>query len=332
MQEIVPAITAVAGYVPEDVLTNFDLEKMVDTNDEWIRTRTGIIERRILKGDNKGTSVMATKVLTQLLEKRNLAPEKLDAVIIATVTPDYIFPTTANIVAYNAGAINAFSYDILAACSGFLYALETGASYIRTGRYKHVAVIGADKMSAIVDYTDRNTCILFGDGAAGVLLEASDNEYGIKDTILKSDGRGQDYLYMKGGGSVNPSSHETVNNGMHYIYQDGKTVFKFAVTRMADVAVEIMERNNLKSEEISYLIPHQANKRIIDATANRMGLGPEKVTVNIERYGNTTGATIPLCLWEWEKKFNKGDNLILAAFGGGFTWGAVYLQWAYDQA
>lgn len=331
MQEIIPAITAVAGYVPEDVLTNFDLEKMVETNDEWIRTRTGIVERRILKGEKKGTSVMATKVLKELLEKRNISPEKLDAVIIATVTPDYIFPTTANIVAYNVGAVNAFSYDILAACSGFLYAVETGASYIRSGRYKHVAVIGADKMSAIVDYTDRNTCILFGDGAGGVLLEASENGYGIKDTILRSDGAGQEYLYMKGGGSVNPSSHETVDNHMHYIYQDGKTVFKFAVTKMADVAEEILVRNNLKGDDISYLVPHQANKRIIDATAKRMGLGPDKVTLNIDRYGNTTGATIPLCLWEWEKKFKEGDNLVLAAFGGGFTWGAIYLQWAYNS-
>ncbi len=330
MQSIIPAVTAVAGYVPDDVLTNFDLEKMVDTSDEWIRTRTGIIERRILKGEKKGTSVMASEVLKQLLEKRNMQPEELDALIIATVTPDYIFPTTANITAYNAGAVNAFAYDMLAACSGFLYALETGANYISSGKYKNVAVIGADKMSAIVDYTDRNTCILFGDAAAGVLLEPSTNGMGIKDAILRSDGSGQEHLYMKGGGSVNPSSHKTVDDHMHYIYQDGKTVFKFAVTKMADVAYEIMEKNNLKSDDIAYLIPHQANKRIIDATANRMGLGPEKVTVNIDRYGNTTAATIPLCLWEWEKKFKKGDNLILAAFGGGFTWGAVYLQWAYD--
>lgn len=329
MQAIIPAVTAVSGYVPEDVLTNFDLEKMVDTSDEWIRSRTGIVERRILKGEKQGTSVMASKVLKQLLEKRNMAPEELDALIIATVTPDYIFPTTANIVAYNAGAVNAFAYDMLAACSGFLYALETGANYISSGKYKNVAVIGADKMSAIVDYTDRNTCILFGDAAAGVLLQPSDNGLGIQDTILRSDGSGQEYLYMKGGGSVNPPSHKTVDDHMHYIYQDGKSVFKFAVTKMADVAYEIMEKNNLKSEDIAYLIPHQANKRIIDATANRMGLGPEKVTVNIDKYGNTTAATIPLCIWEWEKKFKKGDNLILAAFGGGFTWGAVYLKWAY---
>ncbi len=329
MQDIIPAISAVAGYVPDYIMTNHELEKMVDTNDEWIRTRTGIKERRVLKGEGKGTSVMATEVLKQLLEKRNIEAKDIDAVIIATVTPDYLFPTTANIVANNVGAVNAFSYDLTAACSGFLFALETGANFIKSGKYKYIAVIGADKMSSIVNYKDRNTCILFGDGAGGVLLEASENEYGIKDSILRSDGSGGDYLYMKGGGSVNPPSHETVDNDMHYLFQDGKTVFKFAVTKMADVSVEIMNRNNLTGDDIAYLVPHQANKRIIDATANRMGIGDEKVTMNIDKYGNTTAATIPLCLWEWENKFKKGDNIILAAFGGGFTWGAVYLQWAY---
>jgi 3-oxoacyl-[acyl-carrier-protein] synthase-3 len=312
-------------------MTNHELEKMVETNDEWIQSRTGIKERRVLKGEGQGTSVMATEVLKQLLAKRNLDPAKLDAVIVATVTPDFLFPTTANLVADNVGAVNAFSYDLTAACSGFLYALETGTNLIRGGRYKYVAVIGGDKMSSIVNYKDRNTCILFGDGAGGVLLEASENEYGIRDAILRSDGGGREYLYMKGGGSVNPPSHYTVDNDMHYLFQDGKTVFKFAVTKMAEVSVEIMERNNLTSEDIAYLVPHQANKRIIDATASRMGIGPEKVTMNIERYGNTTAGTIPLCLWEWENKFKKGDNIILAAFGGGFTWGSVYLQWAYNS-
>jgi len=329
MSEVTPAITAVAGYVPEDILTNADLEKMVDTNDEWIRTRTGITERRILKGEGKGTSIMATEVLKQLLAKRGLDPKELDAVIVATVTPDFFFPTTSNIVAYNAGATNALSYDMMAACSGFLYALEAGANYIRSGRYKYVAVIGADKMSSITNYEDRNSCILFGDGAAGVLLEQSENGLGVIDAILRSDASGSEFLYMEGGGSVHPPSHDTVDKGMHYFWQDGKSVFKFAVTRMADVAVEIMDRNNLVGDDIAYLIPHQANKRIIDATANRMGIGPERVTLNISRYGNTTAATIPLCLWEWEDKFKKGDNLILAAFGGGFTWGAVYVTWAY---
>ena len=331
MEKVIPAISAVAGYVPEDILTNKDMEAMVETNDEWIRTRTGISERRILKGDQQGTSVMATKVLEQLLEKRGIGAEELDAVFIATVTPDFLFPTTSNIVATNVGAVNAFSFDLLAACSGFLYALETGANYLRSGNYKYVAVIGADKMSSIVNYKDRNSCILFGDGAGGVLLEKSTNGFGIHDSILRSDAKGAEYLYMKGGGSVNPPSHDTVDNNLHYLWQDGKTVFKFAVTNMADVAVEIMDRNNLKGDDISYLIPHQANKRIVDATANRMGIGAEKVTMNIERYGNTTAATIPLCMWEWENKFNEGDNLILAAFGGGFTWGSMYLQWAYNS-
>jgi len=329
MQLTLPAITTVAGYVPDYVLTNHELEQMVETNDEWIQTRTGIRERRILKGDQQGTSVMAVEVLKQLLERRGIGAEELDAILIATITPDYFFPTTANLVAHEVGAVNAFSYDMAAACSGFLYALETGANYVRSGRYKKVAVIGADKMSGITDYTDRNSCILFGDGAAGVLLEPSENEFGIVDAILRSDGGGRELIYIKGGGSVNPPTHQTVDKGLHYFYQDGKSVFKYAVTAMADVAVEIMNKNNLTGDDIAWLVPHQANKRIIDATANRMNIGPEKVTLNIDKYGNTTAATIPLCLWEWEKKFNKGDKIILAAFGGGFTWGSVYLQWAY---
>jgi 3-oxoacyl-[acyl-carrier-protein] synthase-3 len=329
MQVQLPAITAVAGYVPEYVMTNHELEQMVETSDEWIQTRTGIKERRILKGDQKGTSVMAVKVLRQLLDNRGIEPEQLDAIIVATITPDFFFPTTANLVAHEIGAVNAFSYDMAAACSGFLYALETASNYIRSGRYKKVAVIGADKMSGITDYTDRNSCILFGDGAAGVLVEPSDNGLGIQDAILRSDGVGKELIYIKGGGSVNPPTHATVDDGLHYFYQDGKSVFKYAVTAMADVAAEIMERNNLTGDDVAWLVPHQANKRIIDATANRMEIGPEKVTLNIEKYGNTTAATIPLCLWEWEKKFNKGDNIVLAAFGGGFTWGSVYLTWAY---
>ena len=254
---------------------------------------------------------------------------EVDAVIVATITPDYFFPTTANLVAYDAGAKNAFSFDMAAACSGFLYALETGANFIRSGNYKYIAVIGADKMSSITDYQDRNTCILFGDGAAGVLLEASDDDNGIIDTILRSDAVGKDMIYLKGGGSVNPPTHDTVDKGLHYFYQDGRNVFKYAVTSMADVAAEIMERNHLTGDDVAFLVPHQANKRIIDATAKRMNIGPEKVTLNINKYGNTTAATIPLCLWEWEDKFKKGDNLILAAFGGGFTWGSIYLKWAY---
>jgi 3-oxoacyl-[acyl-carrier-protein] synthase-3 len=327
--QITAAITAVAGFVPDYVLTNEELEKMVDTNDEWIQTRTGIKERRILRGEGQGTSVMATKVLEKLLTNRGIDAMELDGVIVATITPDYFFPTTANLVADNVGAKNAMSFDMAAACSGFLYALETGVNYIRSGMYKKIAVIGADKMSSITDYSDRNSCILFGDGAAGVLLEPNNEGLGIQDTILRSDGVGKDLIYIKGGGSAYGVSEDTIKKGYHYFYQDGKSVFKYAVNSMAGIAAEVMERNNLTGEDIAYLVPHQANKRIIDATANKMGVGPEKVTLNIERYGNTTAATIPLCLWEWEDKFKKGDNLILAAFGGGFTWGATYLKWAY---
>lgn len=329
MGSIVPGITAVGGYVPEYVLTNEELEKMVDTNDEWIMSRTGIKERRILKGDQMGTSVMAVKVLKQLLEKSNTDAKELDGVILATITPDYFFPTTANLIATEVGAVNAFSFDMAAACSGFVFALETGANYIRSGRYKKIAVIGADKMSGITDYTDRNSCILFGDGAAGVMLEPNAEGLGIYDTIMRSDAVGKELIYLKGGGSVNPPTHKTVDDGLHHFYQDGRSVFKYAVTSMADVAAEIMERNKLTGDDIAYLVPHQANKRIIDATANRMGVGPEKVMLNIQKYGNTTAATIPLCLFDYQDKLNKGDNLILAAFGGGFTWGSTYLKWAY---
>jgi len=329
MGMIVPAITAVGGYVPDYILTNRELEKMVDTNDEWITTRTGIKERRILKGEGKGTSVMAVKVLERLLEKSGTDPKDLDAVIMATITPDYFFPTTANLVATEVGAVNAFSFDMAAACSGFIYALETGANYIRSGNYKKIAVIGADKMSSITNYKDRNSCILFGDGAGGVLLEPNEEGLGIYDTILRSDAVGKELIYLKGGGSVNPPTHATIDAGLHNFYQDGKSVFKYAVTSMADVAAEIMVRNNLKGDDIAFLVPHQANKRIIDATANRMGVGPEKVMMNIQYYGNTTAATIPLCLWDYENQLKKGDNLILAAFGGGFTWGSMYLKWAY---
>ncbi len=329
--KITAAITAVGGYVPEDKLTNFDLEKMVDTSDEWIRTRSGIEERRILKGEGRGTSEMAAPAILNLCKKRGIEPSEIDCIIVATVTADMLFPATANIVSHKIGAINAFGFDVSAACSGFLYSLTLGTSMIESGRYKKVVVVGADKMSAIVDYTDRTTCILFGDAAGCVLLEPSQNEYGIKDSLLKSDGSGCDYLKMKAGGSAYPASIETVTNKEHIIYQEGKTVFKFAVKGMADVSAELLERNNLTGDDIAWLVPHQANLRIIDATAQRMGLPPEKVMINIQRYGNTTSATIPLCLWEWESQLKKGDKLVLAAFGGGFTWGATLVEWAYDS-
>lgn len=330
MPKIQAAITGVHGYVPEDVLTNKDLEKIVDTNDEWITTRTGIKRRHILKGENQGTSVMAVKAVEGLLKKTNTKAEDIDLVICATTTPDLVFPATANIISNKIGAVNAFGYDIQAACSGFLYALATGSQFIETGKYKKVVVIGADKMSSIVDYTDRATCIIFGDGAGAVLLEPTEEDFGIKDSILKSDGSGEPFLHMKAGGSRRPASEETVKNREHFAYQEGSTVFKFAVKNMADVAAQVMERNNLVADDVAYLVPHQANKRIIDATANRMGVSDEKVMLNIEEYGNTTSGTIPLCLFDYENKLKKGDNLILAAFGGGFTWGAIWVKWAYD--
>lgn len=330
MPKLTAAITAVGGYVPEYILTNAELEKMVDTNEEWIRTRTGVEERRILKGEGKGTSDMIAPAIIELCKKRNIQPTDIDCVIVATVTPDMVFPATANIVCNKIGAKNAWGFDLSAACSGFLYALTTGTSLIESGRYKKVVVVGADKMSAIVDYTDRSTCIIFGDGAGAVLLEPNDEGYGIKDSLLKSDGSGCTHLHMKAGGSLKPASKETVLAKEHFIYQEGQAVFKFAVKGMADVSAELMERNHLTADDINWLVPHQANLRIIDATANRIGLAKDKVMINIQRYGNTTAATIPLCLWDWEKQLKKGDSLILSSFGGGFTWGATWIKWAYD--
>jgi 3-oxoacyl-[acyl-carrier-protein] synthase-3 len=329
MNKIRAAITGVGGYVPDYILTNKELETIVDTTDEWITSRTGIKERRILKGENKGVSVMGIEAVKNMLAKTGTDPKEIDLIIFATVTPDLTFPATANIVASAIGATNAFSYDMAAACSGFIYALSTGASFIESGRYKKVIIIGGDKMSAILDYTDRTTCIIFGDGAGCVLLEPTTEDVGVVDSILKSDGSGETYLHMKAGGSRMPASHETVDKRFHYVYQEGSAVFKFAVTNMADVAAQVAERNHLTAENINWLVPHQANKRIIDATANRVGISEDKVMMNIEKYGNTTGGTIPLLLWDYEKKLKKGDNLILAAFGGGFTWGAVYVKWAY---
>lgn len=330
MEKIRAAITGIHAWVPEYRLDNFELSRMVDTSDEWIMQRVGIKERRILKGEGLGTSDMADKAVAGLLEKTNTSPDEVEILICATITPDMFFPSTANIISDKVGIKNAFSFDLSAACSGFLFALHTGASFIETGRYKKVVVVGADKMSSITDYTDRTTCPLFGDAAAAVLLEPSTEDVGVMDQILHVDGSGRKHLYIKAGGSLHPASHETIEAKEHFVFQEGQTVFKFAVTNMADVAAEIMAKNNLRPEDISYLVPHQANLRIIDATGRRMGLPPEKVMINIDRYGNTTAATIPLVLWEYEPKLKKGDNLILAAFGGGFTWGAIWLKWAYD--
>ena len=330
MDKLRAMVTGIHGYVPEYRLTNKELETLVDTNDEWIMSRTGIKERRILKGENQGTSVLGIGAVKGLLEKTGTDPLDVELIICATVTPDMPFPATANIIADKVGAKNSFSFDIGAACSGFLYALQLGAQFIQAGTHKKVVVVGADKMSAIVDYQDRTTCILFGDGAGAVLLEPTTEKMGVIDAILKADGSGENFLHMKAGGSRKPATLETIANREHYAYQEGATVFKFAVTNMADVSAEVMERNGLTGDDIAWLVPHQANKRIIDATANRMGVGPEKVMMNIERYGNITAATIPLCLWEYESQLKKGDNLILAAFGGGFTWGAIYLKWALD--
>ncbi len=327
------AITGVQGYVPDYVLTNQELETLVETSDEWITSRTGIKERRILKGEHQGTSVIGIHAVNGLLEKTGTSPDEIDLIICATVTPDMPFPATANIIADKVGAKNAFGYDLSAACSGFLFGLDTGAKYIESGAYKKVIVIGADKMSSIIDYSDRTTCIIFGDGGGAVLLEPTDTkeDIGIMDSILKVDGSGAPYLHMKAGGSAKPATAETVANREHFAYQEGSTVFKFAVTNMADVAAQIMQRNNLIPDDIRYLVPHQANKRIIDATAKRMGIGEDKVMMNIERYGNTTAGTLPLCLWDYESQLKKGDNLVLAAFGGGFTWGASWIKWAYDS-
>ncbi|MCE7055506.1 ketoacyl-ACP synthase III [Algoriphagus sp. AGSA1] len=330
MDKLRAMITGIQGYVPEYRLTNKELEKLVDTNDEWIVSRTGIKERRILKGEDQGTSVMGAEAVKGLLEKTGTDPLDVDLIICATVTPDMPFPATGNLIADMVGAKNSYSFDIGAACSGFLFALQMGSQFIQTGTHKKVVVVGADKMSSIVNYQDRTTCILFGDGAGAVLLEPTTEDLGIVDAILKSDGSGAPYLHMKAGGSRRPASHETVEAGEHFAYQEGSTVFKFAVTNMADVSAEIMEKNNLKGEDVAWLVPHQANLRIINATANRMGIGSDKVMMNIEKYGNTTAGTIPLCLWDYESQLKKGDNLVLAAFGGGFTWGSIYLKWGYD--
>jgi 3-oxoacyl-[acyl-carrier-protein] synthase-3 len=331
MSKITAAITAVGGYVPEYRLTNQELETMVDTSDEWIRTRTGVSERRILKEPGKASSDLAIPAVREILEKKNLDPLEIDCIVVGTVTADMLFPATSNIIAHKIGAKNSWGFDVSAACSGFLFSLETGAAFIESGKYKKVIVVGVDKMSAIVDYTDRTTCIIFGDGAGAVLLEPSTDETGILDSILKTDGSGEHYLHMKAGGSREPASLETVTAKKHFIYQEGKAVFKHAVEGMADVSAEIMEKNHLSADDVAWLVPHQANLRIIDATANRMGLSKDKVMINIQRYGNTTAATIPLCLWEWEKRLKKGDNIILSAFGGGFTWGAIWVKWSYDS-
>lgn len=328
MHKFNAAITAVHGYVPDYVLTNKELEGMVDTNDEWITSRTGIKERRILKG-NLGTSDMAVHAVNGILQKRGISAEEIELIVFCTTTPDMVFPASANILANKIGAVNAWGYDLQAACSGFLFGLTTGAQFIESGKHKKVIVVGGDKMSSIINYEDRTTCIIFGDGCGAVLLEPDTEGNGIIDSILKTDGSGEPYLHQKAGGSLKPASHHTIDNQEHFLYQEGKTVFKFAVTKMADVAAEIMQKNDLTAADVAWLVPHQANKRIIDATASRMGIGPEKVMINIERYGNTTNGTLPLCLWEWEDRLKKGDHVILAAFGGGFTWGSIYLKWAY---
>lgn len=325
------AITAVGHFLPDDRLTNADLERLVDTNDEWIRTRTGIRERRILWDKDKGTSYMAARAAEEVLVKRGIGAEEVDVIIVATVTPDMLFPSTACLVQADLGARNAWAFDLSAACSGFLFALNTGAGFIESGRYQKVLVIGADKMSSIVDYTDRNTCVLFGDGAGAVLLEPDAEGYGVIDSVLRSDGNNWEALCMLGGGSLNPPTYETVDLRMHHLYQEGRTVFKIAVEGMADVAAEVMARNGLSGDDVRYLVPHQANERIIGATARRMGITMDKVMLNISRYGNTTAATIPLCLNDWERELHRGDNLVLAAFGGGYTWGASYIRWAYGD-
>lgn len=330
-QKIHAAITAVGGYVPPDILSNADLEKIVDTNDEWIVSRTGIKERRVYKEEGKGTMNMVMPAVWDVLRKSNTKPEEVDLIICATTTPDYVFPATANLIGAEIGAKNAFGYDIQAACSGFLYSLVTASQFIETGKYKKVLVVGADKMSSIINYQDRATCIIFGDGGGALMLEPNTEGLGIQDSKLRSDGIGAQYLIMEAGGSRRPPSHETVDAHQHVVKQEGATVFKFAVTNMSEIAAEVMNQNNLVPDDIAWLVPHQANKRIIEATASRTGIPMERVMMNIEKFGNTTNGTIPLCLWEYEKQLKKGDNLILAAFGGGFTWGAIYLKWAYNS-
>jgi 3-oxoacyl-[acyl-carrier-protein] synthase-3 len=330
MAKITAAITAVGKYVPDYILTNKELETMVETNDEWITTRTGIKERRILKGEGLGTSFMAIKAAQDLLEKGNIDPKEIDMVIVATATPDLLVASTAVYTASEIGAVNAFAYDLQAACSSFLYGMSTASSYIESGRYKKVLLIGADKMSSIIDYKDRATCIIFGDGAGAALFEPNQDGYGLQDEFLRSDGIGREFLKIEAGGSILPPSLDTVNAGQHFVHQEGRTVFKYAVSSMADVSGKILERNNLDETTIDWLVPHQANTRIIEATANRVGVGPDKVMQNIHKYGNTTSATLPLLLADYENQLKKGDKLIFAAFGGGFTWGAIYLTWAYD--
>ncbi len=332
MATIRAAITGVGGYVPEYTLTNEELSRMVDTTDEWIMQRIGIRERRILREKGKATSDMAAGAVNDLLRKTGTPPDSIELLIVATITPDMFFPSTSNLVSHKTGLKNAWGYDLAAACSGFLFALQTGASFIETGRYRKVIVAGADKMSSITDYSDRTTCPLFGDGAAAVLLEPTTDDLGIIDHILHVDGSGVKHLHQKAGGSLRPATHDTIDRKEHFIYQEGQAVFKFAVSNMADVATEMMQRHHISPSDLAWLVPHQANMRIIEATANRMGISKEQVMINIERYGNTTAATIPLCLWEWEDRLRKGDKIILAAFGGGFTWGSVYLKWAYDTA
>lgn len=322
------AITGICGYLPEEIVTNEDLSKLVDTSDEWITSRTGIKERRILR--EGASSDMAAAAIQGLLKKTNTDPLDIELVILATVTPDYTFPSTANVVCDKAGMKNAWGYDINSACTGFINALATGAAFIESGKHKKIIVVGVDKMSSILDYQDRTTCVIFGDGAGAVLLEPNNEGLGVIDSVLRSDGSGRHYLYQPAGGSLNPPTHETIDQRLHFVKQEGKQVFKFAVTNMAEVSAEIMERNDLTADSVDWLVPHQANLRIIDATADRMGLPKEKVMINIQRYGNTTAGTLPLCLWDWESQLKKGDNLVLSAFGGGFTWGALYLKWAYD--
>lgn len=330
MDKINAVITGVGGYVPDYVLTNEELSRMVDTTDEWIMTRIGVKERRILNEEGLGTSYMARKAVKQLIKKTNTNPEDVDLIIVATSTPDYIFPSVASILCEKVGLKNAYAFDMSAACSGFLFLMETGASFIRSGRYKKVIVVGADKMSSITDYTDRATCPIFGDGAAAFMLEPTTEEYGILDSALRTDGKGLPFLHMKAGGSVCPPSYFTINNHMHCVYQEGRTVFKYAVSNMSDISEFLAKKNNLSKDNLDWIIPHQANMRIIDAVAHRMELPMEKVMVNIQRYGNTSAATLPLCIWDYEDKLKKGDNLIFTAFGAGFTWGAVYVKWGYD--
>ena len=324
------AITSIAGFLPENIVTNADLEKIIDTSDEWITSRTGIKQRHLENNPERGTSDMCVEAVKLLCKKRGISPEEIDLLICGTVTPDLVFPSTSNLICAKIGAKNSWGFDLSAACSGFLYALSTGSQFIETGRYKKVVIVGADMMSRIIDYTDRTTCVIFGDGAGAVLLEPTTEDLGIIDFELHADGNGVEHLHMKAGGSLRPASHETVDNKMHFVYQEGQSVFKHAVYSMDEVSANIMKKNNLQAEDIQWLAAHQANKRIIDATANRMGIGAEKVMMNIENYGNTTAGTIPLLLWDYEKQLKKGDNIILSAFGGGYTWGAVYLKWAYD--